>query len=135
MTRQQRKTIEQEFYGYSENMKKAAAHISERVFEGFETDFSEPRVKSSPKGNAMEARTVGIISESERTWKWCKVFEKTLERFKWTQKDELMRRRYIKRETDTTTCMAIGISRSTYYLWVEEIIIAAFAWALELRIF
>lgn len=131
MTRQQRKTIEREFYGYIENRDKAAAHISERALEGFETDFSEPRVKSSPKGNAMEARAISIISESVRAWNWCKVFEKTLERFKWTQKDELMRRRYIKRETDTATCMSICIERRTYYYWLNEILDTAFMWAHE----
>lgn len=131
MTRQQRKTIEREFYRYIENRDKAAAHISERAFDGFGTDFSEPRVQSSPKGNTMEARTIGIISESERIWKWCKVFEKTIERFKWTQKDELMRRRYIERETDTETCAVICVDRSTYYHWLNEILEIAFVWARE----
>ena len=131
MTRQQRKTIEREFYRYIENREKAAAHISERALDGFGTDFSEPRVKSSPKGNAMEARIIGIISESERTWAWCKVFEKTIERFRWTQKDELMRRRYIEGETDTETCMRICIERRTYYYWLNEILDIAFMWARE----
>lgn len=107
----------------------------EHAFDVFGKDYSEPRVKSTPRGNPQEEAVIENISEGEYSWKWCRVFERTAERFKWTQKDEVMRRRYIAKESDIATCTALYISRSTYYLWLEEILLAAFAWALEFQIF
>lgn len=134
MTRQQRREIEKEFYRYRDNCKLAATLVADRAFEGFDVDFSGSRVRSSPRGNPVENKVLSAISEAERAWKWCKVFEKTIERFKWTQKDELMRRRYIRRETDIETCSGICIDRSTYYHWLNEILEISFMWARDLRI-
>ena len=128
MTRAQRKQIEREFYNYKQNRDKAANYVASHAFDGFGVDYSEPRVKSSP-GNGVERNMIQALGEEERAWKWCVVFQKTMERFRWTQKDELMRRRYIEREHEAKTCMGIGIERRTYYYWINEILETSFLWA------
>ena len=133
MTRAQRKQIEREFYNYKLNRDKAANYVASHAFDGFSVDWSEPRVKLS-SGNTPERKLIDALSEEERAWKWCVVFQKTMERFRWTQKDELMRRRYEKRESEVETCMAIGIERRTYFYWLNEILEIAFMWGLTMHI-
>lgn len=134
MTRQQRKQIEREFYNYKANRDKAANHVASHAYDGFGMDYSEPRVQSSP-GNSVEDSLIRAISQEERAWKWCIVFQKTMERFLMEQKDELMRRRYILREHYLTTCTALCMAPSTYFYWVEDILNVAYKWAVELKIF
>lgn len=132
MTRQQRKIIEREFYNYKDNMNKAATAAADCAYRNFSVDYISPRVKSSPIGNVAENKIVKLIGEEDRAWRWCVVFQKTMDRFRWTQKDELMRRRYIERESEVATCMAICIDRSTYYHWLNEILEIAFMWEKEI---
>lgn len=133
MTKQQRKQIEREFYNYKLNRDKAANYVASHALDGLTIDYSEPRVKSSP-GNTMENKLIKAIDEEDLAWRWYLVYEKTMERFYWTQKDELMRRRYEKKEHETATCMALCIARSTYFAWTEEIMLVAFMWAKELSL-
>lgn len=134
MTKQQRQTIEREFFACSSEPSRRKNVIAEAAYAHFGTDYSEPRVKSSPAGNSAENRLVRLLDEEERATRWCTVFQKTMERFRWTQKDELMRRRYLGREPYLVTCDAMCLSPSTYYSWTEDILLVAFRWAQELKI-
>ena len=134
MTKQQRKTIEREFFNYKRNRDKAAGYVASHAYDIFSVDYSEPRVSSSA-GNVAEDRVVRLISEEDRAYQWCVVYQKTMERFYWSMKDVLMRRRYEKREHYLTTCNELHISDRTYYLWREDILNAAFLWAQKLKIF
>ena len=131
MTRQQRKQIEREFYNYKLNREKAANYVASHAYDGLSVDWSEPRVKSS-SGNAPERNLINALSEEERAWKWCVVYQKTMERFYWTKKDELMRRRYELRETEDATCLRLCLSRRTYYYWLDELLAIAYRWAQKL---
>ena len=133
MTRQQRKQIEREFYNYKANRDKAANYVASHAYDGFGIDYTEQHVKSSIFNNP-ERKLIQALGEEERAWKWCVVFQKTMERFRWTQKDELMRRRYIEREHEVKTCMGLCIARSTYFAWTEEVLLVAFMWAKEFNI-
>ena len=134
MTKQQRKQIEREFYNYKLNRDKAASYVASHAYDGFGVDYSALRVKSS-HGNVPERTLINALGEEERAWKWCVVFQKTMDRFRWTQKDELMRRRYIEKESEVKTCMAVGIERRTYFYWLNELLDVAFLWALEMSLF
>ena len=58
-----------------------------------------------------------------------------MERFYWTQKDELMQRRFEKRESEIKICMhLLGIERRTYFYWLREILEVAFMWANNLKL-
>lgn len=134
MTKQQRKIIEKHFYNYEKERNEAAEYLAERAVAGMGLDYSNERVKSSP-GNSVEKKVVDAVDEHLILYKWCLVFEKTLERFKWTRKDDMMRMRYIDQNHEICICDVIGISRSTYFYWVEEVLLAAFMWAKEWDLF
>ena len=134
MTKQQRKRIEREFFGYTRNRQKAAEYVSSHAYDHFGVDYSSERVKSS-RGNSAESGVIRMIDEADEAWRWCLVFEKTLERFRWEKKDELMRKKYIERKNPYTICAEIGIGRSTYFYWKEEILQIAFMWATDLKLF
>lgn len=130
MTKQQRKKIEREFYNYEKTRNECAAYMAERAIAGLGVDFSGERVKTS-QVNTAEEKVVKTVDEYERMYKWCLVYEKTLERFKWTLKDKLMQMRYIDKNHQVCICDVIGISDRTLRYWVEEILQVAFMWAQE----
>ncbi len=134
MTRKQRNTIEHEFFNYRKNRDKAASYVSSHAFDVFSVDYAEPRVNVSA-GNIAEERIVRMITEEDRAYRWCIVYQKTLERFYWSHKDALMRRRYEQGEHCLATCDALHISERTYYFWLEEILTVASLWAQTLKIF
>ena len=134
MTKQQRKRIEREFFGYTRNRQKAAEYVSSHAYDHFGVDYSSERVKSS-HGNGTESSVIRMIDEADEAWRWCLVFEKTLERFRWEKKDELMRKKYIERKNPYTICGEIGIERRTYFYWIDEIRRIAYQWALDFRLF
>lgn len=133
MTKQQRKTIEREFYRYNWNKREAENHTLTAVVYNASAPDGE-RVKTST-GNKNEQLIIRAIYETDRLLGWCTVFEKTLEKFKWEHKDKLMLKRYIDRKSPWRTCDEIGISRRTYDYWVEDILRVAFQWATELKLF
>ena len=130
MTKQQRKKIEREFYNYENTRNECAAYMAEQAIAGLGVDFSGERVNTSQR-NTVEERVVKTVDEYERMYKWCLVYEKTLERFKWTLKDKLMQMRYIDKNHQVCICDVIGISDRTLRYWVEEILQVAFMWAQE----
>lgn len=134
MTRQERKRIEDEFFNYKSNRDKAANYVASSAFDGFAIDYSHERVKSSG-GNSVERALINAISEEERLWKWCLVFEKTLDKYRWEQKDKLIIKKYIEKKNATKICFEIGIERRTYFYWLEEILQTAFMWAQMLKLF
>lgn len=134
MTKQQKKTIEREFYNYTKNRQQAAEYVASQALAHFGVDYSSERVKSS-SGNYAESKVIRAIDEADRMWRWCLVFEKTIERFRWEQKDRVMRMKYIERKNPLEIYTTIGIERRTYFYWLEEIHTIAFKWALDLKLF
>lgn len=130
MNKQQRRMIEREFYNYEQNRNACAEYIAERAVSGLGVDYSRERVKTSPH-NRVEENVVKTVDEYEKIYKWCLVYEKTLDRFRWTLKDKLMQMRYIDRNHECCILDQIGISRATYFYWVEDILQVAYLWAQE----
>ncbi len=133
MTKQQRKMIEREFYNYEKNRNEAADYISSRALARMGVDYSRERVKSS-NGNFVEESVINAVDKYERLYKWCLVYEKTFDSFRWTLKDKLMQMRYIDKNHDVCICDVIGISDRTVRYWVEEILQVAFMWAQEFNL-
>lgn len=133
ITKQQRKIIEREFYRYKWNKAQAENYAVCAVAYDSKAPDGE-RVKTSG-GNSQEQLVIRAIYETERLRGWCTVFEKTLEKFKWEQKDKLMQKRYIERKGIWRTCDEVGIERRTYFYWLEDILQTAYLWACELKLF
>lgn len=132
MNKQQRKIIEEEFYKYKWNKRELENYTVCAVAYDFSAPDGE-RVKTSG-GNHTEQLVIRAIYETERLRGWCTVFEKTLEKFKWEQKDKLMQKRYLERKSVWRICEEIGICRATYFYWLEDIVNTAYLWAKELKI-
>lgn len=133
MTRAQRRTIESHFYNYEKERNECADYISSRMLAGMGMDYSKEKVCSS-HGNAVEDRIIKTLDDYNRKYQWCIVYEKTLERVKWTQKDKLMQMRYIDKNHQVCICDVIGISDRTLRYWVEDILNIAFMWAQEFNL-
>jgi len=134
MTRQQRKTIEHEFRNYTKNRQQAAEYVASQAFSHFGVDYSSERVKSS-SGNYAEQKIIRVIDEADKMWRWCLVFEKTIEHFRWEKKDKVMRMKYIERKKTFEICQAVSVSRSEYFYWLNHILEIAYNWACDLKLF
>lgn len=132
MTKQQRKTIEREFYRYKWNKTQVDNYAVTAV--AYNSSVPDGECVKTSNGNTAEQLVIRAIYETERMRGWVSVFDKTLEKFKWEQKDKLMLKRYIERKGIWRTCDEIGISRATYFYWLEDILQVAYLWAKELNI-
>ena len=134
MTRQERRQIEREFFNYKSNREQAAEYVASSALSGFAIDYSHERVQSS-SGNSVERSVITAISKEERLWKWCLVFEKTLDKYRWEQKDKLILKKYIERKPRWQIEIDLSLDRSTYYRWLVDILETAYMWAKEFELF
>lgn len=125
-----RRIIGREFFAYPKSVLLAADYASKKMLDG-SFDWSAGRVKNSNE-NSIEKSVVSAIDEGMRLWKWCKVFENTVDRFKWTLKEKLIRSKFIYKNKRSQTCAVLNISERTYDYWLTEIFEAAYRWAVEL---
>ncbi len=120
MTKQQRKTIEREFYKYKWNKSQADNYALCAVAYDSSAPDGE-RVKTS-SGNRAEQLVIRAIYETERLRGWCTVFEKTRDKFYCDLKDDLIKKKYIERKSRWRICREIGISERTYDYWLTDIL-------------
>ena len=133
MTRQERRQIEREFFNYKSNREQAADYVASSALSGFAIDYSHERVQTS-LGNSVERSVIIAISREERLWKWCLVFEKTLDKYRWEQKDKLILKKYIERKPRWRICMELALPEPTYHRWLTEILETACLWAKEFEL-
>lgn len=132
MTKQQRKTIEREFYRYNFNKRTADNYAVDAVAYSSAAPDGE-RVKTSG-GNVNEQLVIRAIYETERMRGWCKVFEKTRDRFYCDLKDDLIYKKYIQHKSRARICREIGIAERTYDYWLNDILYIAFCRAEDLKL-
>lgn len=128
MNKSQRRQIEREFYNYKNNKQMAAEYVASHALDGFAVDYSRDRVQTS-YNNGTENKIIGAICKEETAYKWCVVFQKTMDKFRWEQKDILMRKKFIDKKSWISICSEIGIERRTYFYWLEGILFTAYLWA------
>lgn len=133
MNKSQRRQIEREFYNYKNNKQMAAEYVASHALDGFAVDYSRDRVQTS-YNNGTENKIIGAICKEETAYKWCVVFQKTMDKFRWEQKDILMIKKYIERKNMRQICCELSLPDSTYFYWQSEIIYTAYKWAKELGI-
>lgn len=133
MTKQERRQIEREFFNYKSNREQAADYVASSALSGFAIDYSHERVQTSP-GNSVERSVIKAISREERLWKWCVVFEKTLDKYRWEQKDKLIIKKYIERKPRWRICIELSLAEKTYHRWLNEVLETALMWAQELEL-
>lgn len=130
MTKRQGKTVEEkkverQFYNYERNRALAAYYISDKILEEMGVDYSKDRVKTS-RANGVEKKVIMTIDEAERLHKWCLVYEKTKEHFKFSEKEKakekLMEMRYEDRNHKVCISDVIGASERTLDYWVRSVL-------------
>lgn len=137
MTREQKKTIEREFYRYKANKEAGGEFLKDYAYSRIAVNYEGDRVCGSGL-NTTENGVVNAVSKdlskSVRAYKWSIVFERTMDRVRFTQKDRLMQLKYIMRWGVQAICTELHISRATYFYWKDEILLHAIQWAFALNI-
>lgn len=132
MTKEQRRTIEREFYRYKWNKRECENYAVCAVAYDSKASDGE-RIKSS-SGNKNEQLVIRAIYNQEKMLGWCTVFEKTRDKFYCDLKDELMNKKYVENKSRRRICREIGISERTYDYWLSDILCIAYFRAKDLKL-
>jgi len=90
-------------------------------------------VKSSGRGG-IDDLLVKYIDRDMQSYKWCKVVEKTLDRYHGDYKDKLIIKRYFEHKGVNTVAIELNIDRATFFRWKDEILLTASMWAQEYKL-
>lgn len=131
---ERKKRIERAFYNFSANREKANINPEELAFCGMAIDYSKVSVQSSTS-NATEDKLIKAIDEAAEAYKWFKVVENTLIRYRDDYKHKLIVLLYFERLTPNKALRRLGIDRATLFRWKNEILLTAEFWAYELKCF
>ena len=126
------KEIERQLFAYRENAAKAKATGRNKALEWLAGGAI--RVSCPTHRNGTENAVINAVSDADELARWCRVFEKTLDRFRFTPKEIFIRARYLDRKEISTVCLFVGISERTFSWWRREIIEIARKWAQELNL-
>ena len=120
--------LENAFYNYEQNMKKAA-ETSSAIDSGLVAMYGGVRVKGG-YDNKHEKSIIAAINKECELWRWCYVVEKTLDYFYMNGKDEFIRAKYFHRLKPHQVCRVCHISERTYFRWHDEVLLIAQKWAM-----
>lgn len=126
------KEIERKLFAYRENAAKAAAMGRNKALEWLAG--GAVRIASPTNRNGMEIAVINAVSDADELARWCRVFEKTLDRFRFTPKELFIKSFYLRQKSFTDACLAAFIAESTGHYWRREIIEIARKWAQELNL-
>ena len=137
MTKQQKRTIDREFYRYKANKEAGGRSIREYAYSRIAVNYESDRVCGSGL-NTTESGVINAIdrdfAKSVRAEKWALVFEMTMNRVRFTQKDRLMQLKYLEHKGVIEICNLLHISRATYFYWKDEILLHALQWCFYFNI-
>lgn len=115
------KKIEYHFYHYFD----LKHEVEEKEKEIMSLKSGIPKAPHQ-KGEHNDATLDAVIKlnnpDLEEKRKWVKVIEKTLKKYKGTDKEKLINKKYFKQLGETHICMSIPIGRTTYFEWRKEIV-------------
>ncbi|MBQ3047078.1 MAG: hypothetical protein II988_06730 [Clostridia bacterium] len=129
-----RKKLEKAFYNFELNRERAEVNIAELAYCGLGTDYSKVSVQSS-KTNAAEDKIIKAIDEKTEAYRWFKVVENTLIKYRDDYRHKLIVYLYFNRLTPNRASRRLNIDRATLFRWKNEILLTAEFWAFELRAF
>ena len=122
------------FRNYKENLQVAVISTVDWAESNFAIDYSKISVMGC-SGNSKEDALIKIIDKNEDKIRWCRVVEKTMEHYQF-EKDKLnfIETYFFNGKSVEYTCIAVGICRTTFFNWENEILEMACNWAKELRL-
>lgn len=125
--------IEKAFYNFELNRERAQINASELALCGMGTDYSKIAVHSSKKYSSEDS-IIKAMDEAAEAYKWFKVVENTIIRYRDDYKYRLIVCLYFERLTPNKTTKKLKIDRATLFRWKNEILLTAQYWAKELKI-
>lgn len=137
MNREVRKKLEQAFYNYKKNRDYAVcAALNDIATRALTAKYNRLGIKNgSAFGGGFEDALVKSLDATSDAWKWCKVVEHTLNKYRGEYKDKLIEIRYFKQRGINETAVLLNIDRRTFFRWNNEIMATAQFWAEEYRLF
>lgn len=130
---EKRKTVKKELLRYEENRAAAIYGAAGYDLTTFNSDFS--RISPATNRNGVEDAVINAIDKTNRAVRWCKVFERTYERYRFDNvREKFIRLVFLKKLSAWRVCDQIGISRSTYFNMMRRIVEVATLWAAELHL-
>lgn len=128
------KNVKRELIYAFRNYRKLIETVVQSTVDLAERDLSVnyggERVKTSLT-NKREDKIVNGIDKSFNSWRWCYVVEKTLDCYKFTIKDKIIRYRWFDRMSVRNVCRKCFVGEATFYRWQTEILETAEKWAAE----
>ena len=129
-----RKKLENAFYNYDQNRRKANINLGEIIPCVGAIDYSKLVVQST-KSNIMEGNVVKAIDEKETAFKLFKIVDNVLIKYKDDYRFKLIDCLYFKRLCPNQVVRRLKIDRATLFRWKNEILLSAEFWAHELKYF
>lgn len=127
-----RKKLEKAFYNFELNRERANINISELAYCGLGTDYSKANVQSS-KTNTAEDKLIKAIDEKDEAYKWFKVVENTLIKYRDDYRHKLIVYLFFNKLTPNLASRRLNIDRATVFRWKNEILLTADFWAVKLK--
>jgi len=124
-----RKKVERAFYNYNALKLVHDDLLMDTASIGLTSNYDKlPGVVNC--GNSKENQFIRYLSKTE-AGKWADVVDKTLEKFKDTGKDTLIKMKYFKFDSEVKICGKLYINRYACYDWLNDIITYAAFIALQ----
>lgn len=133
MNREVRKKLEQAFYNYKKNRDYAVcAALNDIATRALTAKYNRLGIKNgSAFGGGFEDALVKSLDATSDAWKWCKVVEKTFDKYRSEHKDKLIIKFFFNKQNVNRTANDLHISRRTFFYWLDEILLTAEFWACE----
>ena len=129
-----KKKLEKAFYNFELNRERAEVNIAELAYCGLGTDYSKVNTQSS-KTNVVEDKIIKVIDEKVEAYKWFKVVENTIIKYRDDYRHKLIVYLYFNRLTPNRVSRRLNIDRATLFRWKNEILLTAEFWAVKLKCF
>ncbi len=128
-----RKKLEKAFYNYELNRERANVNAVDLAYMGLGINYGKVNVQSS-KGNTQEDKIIRAIDEAVEAYKWFKIVDNTIIRYKDDYRYKLIVCLFFNRQTPNRAVRKLNIDRATLFRWKNEILKTAEFWAHELGV-
>ena len=115
----------------------AVEHPSvQKAFDRLQSEgFEVVRLKTDSFGRVSKEELYEAIDEKTEAYRWFKVVENTLIKYRDDYRHKLIVYLYFNRLTPNRASRRLNIDRATLFRWKNEILLTAEFWAFELRAF
>jgi hypothetical protein len=114
-----RKQIEHAFYNYEALKRQGAEYLVDLAQAGITAKYDSVGGRT---GCSNPTQDKAILCADAKAVGWCHVVERTRERYTQTDKEELIKQKYIEHKSPYRICNSLYITKTTLYEWINEIL-------------